>query len=58
MSKLKPKPKRTPKAVLRLPDLARAILAQGRFEVFFAPWIALVPAAAFASGVLAFNLAI
>jgi peptide/nickel transport system permease protein len=34
-----------------------AILAQGRFEVFFAPWIALVPAAAFASGVLAFNLA-
>ena len=34
-----------------------AILAQGRFEVFRAPWIALVPAAAFASGVLAFNLA-
>jgi peptide/nickel transport system permease protein len=34
-----------------------AILAQGRFEVFVAPWIALVPAAAFASGVLAFNLA-
>jgi peptide/nickel transport system permease protein len=34
-----------------------AILAQGRSEVFFAPWIALVPAAAFASGVLAFNLA-
>src|SRR5207253_8059609 len=34
-----------------------AILAQGRFEVFRAPWIALLPAAAFASGVLAFNLA-
>ena len=34
-----------------------AILAQGRFEVFRAPWIALVPAAAFASAVLAFNLA-
>jgi peptide/nickel transport system permease protein len=34
-----------------------AILAQGRFEVFVAPWIAFVPAAAFASGVLAFNLA-
>ena len=34
-----------------------AILAQGRFEVFRAPWIALVPAASFASGVLAFNLA-
>lgn len=34
-----------------------AILAQGRFEVFRAPWIAVVPAAAFASGVLAFNLA-
>ena len=34
-----------------------AILAQGRFEVFRAPWIAIVPAAAFASGVLAFNLA-
>jgi peptide/nickel transport system permease protein len=34
-----------------------AVLAQGRFEVFVAPWIALVPAAAFASGVLAFNLA-
>ena len=34
-----------------------AILAQGRFEIFRAPWIAMVPAAAFASGVLAFNLA-
>ncbi|MDP9320711.1 MAG: ABC transporter permease subunit, partial [Chloroflexota bacterium] len=34
-----------------------AILAQGRFEIFRAPWLALVPAAAFASGVLAFNLA-
>jgi peptide/nickel transport system permease protein len=34
-----------------------AILAQGRFEVFRAPWIAIVPAAAFASGVLAFSLA-
>jgi peptide/nickel transport system permease protein len=34
-----------------------AILAQGRFEIFRAPWIALVPAAAFASAVLAFNLA-
>ena len=34
-----------------------AILAQGRFEIFRAPWIALVPATAFASGVLAFNLA-
>ena len=33
-----------------------AILAQGRFEVFRAPWIAIVPAAAFASGVLALNL--
>jgi ABC-type dipeptide/oligopeptide/nickel transport system permease subunit len=34
-----------------------AILAQGRFEIFRAPWLALVPAAAFASSVLAFNLA-
>ena len=34
-----------------------AILAQGRFEIFRAPWIAIVPAVAFASGVLAFNLA-
>src|SRR5207237_418052 len=34
-----------------------ATLAQGRFESFRARWIALVPAAAFASGVLAFNLA-
>lgn len=33
-----------------------AILAQGRFEIFQAPWIILVPAAAFASAVLAFNL--
>jgi peptide/nickel transport system permease protein len=33
-----------------------AILAQGRFEIFNAAWIALVPAAAFASAVLGFNL--
>jgi ABC-type dipeptide/oligopeptide/nickel transport system permease subunit len=33
-----------------------AILAQGRFEVFNAAWIALVPATAFASAVLGFNL--
>jgi peptide/nickel transport system permease protein len=33
-----------------------AILAQGRFEVYRAPWIAIVPAAAFASAVLGFNL--
>ena len=34
-----------------------AILAQGRFEIYRAPWIAVVPAVAFASAVLAFNLA-
>ena len=34
-----------------------AILSQGRFEVYRAPWIALVPAVAFASAVLGFNLA-
>ena len=34
-----------------------AILAQGRFELFRASWIALMPALAFASAVLAFNLA-
>lgn len=34
-----------------------AILSQGRFEVYRAPWIALVPALAFASAVLGFNLA-
>jgi peptide/nickel transport system permease protein len=33
-----------------------AILAQGRFEIFNAAWIALVPAVAFASAVLGFNL--
>ena len=33
-----------------------AILGQGRFEIFQAPWIILVPSAAFASAVLAFNL--
>lgn len=33
-----------------------AILAGGRFAVFNAPWIALVPAAAFASAILGFNL--
>lgn len=33
-----------------------AILAGGRFAVFTAPWIALVPAAAFASAVFGFNL--
>ncbi len=33
-----------------------AILAQGKFEIFNAAWIALVPAAAFASAVLGFNL--
>ncbi len=33
-----------------------AVLAQGRFEVYRAPWIAIVPAAAFASAVLGFNL--
>lgn len=33
-----------------------AILARGRFEIFNAAWIALVPAAAFASAVLGFNL--
>lgn len=34
-----------------------AILAQGRFEAFQAPWIVLVPAAAFASAILGLNLA-
>jgi len=34
-----------------------AILSQGRFEVYRAPWIALVPAVAFATLVLGFNLA-
>jgi ABC-type dipeptide/oligopeptide/nickel transport system permease subunit len=34
-----------------------AILAQGRFELYRAPWIILVPAVAFASAVFAFNLA-
>ena len=33
-----------------------AILAGGRFAVFNAPWIALVPAAAFASAVFGFNM--
>lgn len=33
-----------------------AILGQGRFEIFQAPWIILAPSAAFASAVLAFNL--
>src|SRR5205823_1611044 len=33
-----------------------AILAGGRFAVYSSPWIALVPAAAFASAVFAFNL--
>ena len=33
-----------------------ALLAQGRFEIFNAPWIALVPATAFASAILGFNL--
>ena len=33
-----------------------AILAGGRFAVFTAPWIAVVPAAAFASAVFGFNL--
>lgn len=33
-----------------------AILAGGRFAVYSAPWIALVPAAAFASAVFGFNL--
>jgi len=34
-----------------------AILSQGRFEVYRAPWIALAPAVAFASAILGFNLA-
>ena len=34
-----------------------AILAQGRFEIYRAPWIAVMPALAFASAVLGFNLA-
>jgi peptide/nickel transport system permease protein len=33
-----------------------AILAQGKFEIYRAQWIALVPAAAFASAILGFNL--
>ena len=33
-----------------------AILAQGRFEIYRAQWIALVPATAFASAILGFNL--
>jgi len=33
-----------------------AILAQGKFEIYRAAWIALVPAVAFASAVLGFNL--
>ncbi|HEU5287242.1 MAG TPA: M28 family peptidase [Candidatus Limnocylindria bacterium] len=33
-----------------------AILAGGRFSVYNAPWIALVPAAAFASAVFGFNM--
>ena len=33
-----------------------AILAGGRFAVYSAPWIAIVPAAAFASAVFGFNL--
>ena len=33
-----------------------AILAGGRFAVYSAPWIALVPAAAFASAVFGFNI--
>ena len=33
-----------------------AILAQGKFEIYRAAWIALVPAAAFASAILGFNL--
>jgi len=33
-----------------------AILAGGRFAVYSAPWIALVPAAAFASAVFGFNM--
>lgn len=33
-----------------------AILAQGKFEIYRASWIALVPATAFASAVLGFNL--
>jgi len=33
-----------------------AILAQGRFEIYRAQWIALVPATAFATAVLGFNL--
>ncbi len=33
-----------------------AILAQGKFEIYRAAWIALVPATAFASAILGFNL--
>ncbi|MDP9281725.1 MAG: M28 family peptidase [Chloroflexota bacterium] len=33
-----------------------AILAQGKFEIYRAQWIALVPATAFASAILGFNL--
>ncbi|MEO8632940.1 MAG: M28 family peptidase [Chloroflexota bacterium] len=33
-----------------------AILAQGKFEIYRAAWIVLVPAAAFASAILGFNL--
>ena len=33
-----------------------AILAQGKFEIYRAAWIALVPAAAFASAIFGFNL--